>query len=619
MSSVRTGLYKQRKLFLGIAAVALVVAGVVGLGIFATRAAHHVTGVIETLAIVIVGALVASVLCVRIGKRVANHTIVELDLATLPAETADASPMAQVTGGAKALTLRATVDALERAAADKRVAGLLVHTTFDRAGMAQVQELRDAILAFRESGKFAVARSDTFGEGGAGNASYYLATACDEIVLQATGDVGLVGLAVESTFVRGALDRLGIDPQFEGRHEFKSAANQLMETAFTGPDREQLQRIIDSQFDQIVEGVAAARGISADEVRRLADTGPLLAQEAKAAGLVDRIGYRDEAVARAKERAGKGAALLFVQKYAKRAPRVKGKGKAVTIAVITGTGAIVRKSAVFGLTGTDQMAADPTAAAIRKAAGDKNVKAILLRVNSPGGSAIASDTIYRETVLAREGGTPVIVSMGNVAASGGYYIAAAADKIVAQPGTITGSIGVISGKPVIAEAKKKIGLTVDEVHTSANALMVSLNRRFGPSEHERFAIGLDAVYDEFVRKVADGRKLTVEQVDKIARGRVWTGEDALSIGLVDSLGGFPEALRQARDVAGLDASTPVRLKAFPKKPSALAAVRSAKGDNSEDPKAVFAALMTRIGRGLGLVASPGALHLGSDERDWFIR
>jgi protease-4 len=522
--------------------------------------------------------------------------------------------------------MRDTVELLERAATDRRVSGLLVYATFDRGGVAQIQELRDAILALRQAGKAAVAFSDTFGELGGGNGPYYLATACDEILLQPSGDVGFVGLAREMNFVRGALDRIGVDPLFQGRHEYKSAASQLLNTSLTEPEREQLQRILDSQFGQIVAGVVEARGLSPEAARRLADAGPLTADEARAAGLVDRLGYRDEARSRAKERAGEGASLLYLDRYAKYARRRRGRGRRPTVAIITATGAIVRRRATPNpLTGLDQIQAERTAEAIRQAAADPKVRAIVMRVDSPGGSAVASDAIWRETVLAREAGKPLVVTMGNVAGSGGYYISTAADRIIAQPGTVTGSIGVIAGKPVLARAKERIGFSVDEAHTSRNALMWSLNRTFDDSGEERFSRSLDVIYDTFVTRVADGRSLTKERVQEVARGRVWTGEDAQAVGLVDTLGGFPAALAAARELAGLERGAPLRTKPFPKRVSPLATLRGAKGDSSDDLRGWLNGVLDALGPlrqlagELGLSDARGELHMESDPHSWLIR
>jgi protease-4 len=295
------------------------------------------------------------------------------------------------------------------------------------------------------------------------------------------------------------------------------------------------------------------------------------------------------------------------------------------VAVITATGAIVsrKQGGVDPLAGRSPMEADKLSEAIRKATKDKRVKAILLRVDSPGGSAIASETIWHETVVAKENKKPVVVSMGNVAASGGYYISAAADRIVAQPGTITGSIGVISGKPIIAKAKRKLGVHPEELKTAANSAMYSPNRPFNETELERFEAGLDDVYDTFTSRVADGRGLTPEHVHAVARGRVWTGEDAHENGLVDALGGFTTALNLAKQIAGVKAEAPVKLVPFPKKQSPLARVRSQKRDSSDDI-ATLTSLLAAVAQPLRRIAAElGAghdtLHCGLVEDDWLIR
>ncbi|HWC39414.1 MAG TPA: S49 family peptidase [Acidimicrobiales bacterium] len=623
MTRARSWLSSAQSLSLGAAALGAVVGVVLGLGIAANRFAHHVNAFVEIIAIVVVGGIAVGVVVRALRPGLPPGTVLELDVATLPPETTGPNRMPRAKGR-RPLTMRETVELLERAAADRRVAGILLYPTFDRGGVAQIQELRDAIVALRQAGKRAIAFSDTFGELGGGNGSYYLATACDEIVLQPSGQVGLVGLAREVNFVRRTLDRIGVEPIFEGRHEYKSAASQLLRTSLTEPEREQLQRILDSQFGQIAAGVARARELSAEEVRRLADTGPLVADEARAAGLVDRLGYRDEARRLAKERAGEGASLLFLDRYAKHVRR-RNRGRP-TVAVITATGAIVRRrGAPNPLTGLDQIPADRTADAIRQAAADRKVRAIVMRVDSPGGSAVASDAIWRETVLARQAGKPLVVSMGNVAGSGGYYISAAADRIVAQPGTVTGSIGVVGGKPVVARAKERIGFDVDEAHTSTNALMWSLNRAFDDVGEGRFARTLDVIYDTFVRRVAEGRSLPVERVEQVARGRVWTGEDAQAVGLVDILGGFPASLAVARELAGIEPGAPLRAKAFPKRLSPLAMLRGAKGESSDDLRARLTGVLDALGTlgqlagELGLSDARGVLHMQAEPHTWLIR
>ncbi len=560
MTMMGSRLYSLRKLFFRLAVLTLVVGLTLGLGIAAVRLAHHVSGFAEVAAAVVAGLVALGVLCGLVGRRLAPGTVLELDLAILPPEAGRANLGARRTRTLP--TLRETVEALERAGADKRVVGLLVHVRFGAGGLAQIQEIRDAILQFRNTGKFAVAFADSFGEFRGGNGSYYLASACDEIILQPTGGVAFVGLAREKNFVRRTLDRVGVEPVFEFRHEYKSAASQFLRTGMSEPEREQTQRILDSQFGQITAGVAEARGMTLSEVADLADTGPFPADEAKEIGLVDSLGYRDQAIGRAKERAGDGASLLFLHKYAKRPHRSSGEGRVATVAVITATGPIRRHRAPNPLAGSDQIAADSTAEAIRQAAAAQRVRAIVMRVDSPGGSAVASDTIWHEMVLARGAGKPVIVTMGNVAGSGGYYVAVGADRIVAQPGSITGSIGVVAGKAVVSGAKEKIGIDVDEVHTNTNALAWSSNRGFRDTERERLSKTIDATYNTFVARVAEGRKIPPDRVHQIARGRIWTGEDAHDLGLVDKLGGFPEALRLARELASIAPEARLRTEAL---------------------------------------------------------
>lgn len=628
MSVVRSWLYSGRRLLLGVSVSAVVVGILIGLGIAAVRWAHHVNAFVEITAIVAVGGILLAVAASALRPGLPPQTVLELDLATLPPESISSNLLARARGRPQ-LSMRDTVELLERAEADQRVSGIVVYATFGRSGVAQIQELRDAILALRRAGKLTVAFSDTFGELGPGNGAYYLATACEHIVLQPSGQVGLMGLAREINFVRAALDRIGVDPQFEGRHEYKSAATQLLNTGLTDPEREQLQRVLDSQFGQIIAGVVESRSLPAEDARRLAASGPLVAEEARAARLVDRLGYRDEARVLAKQRAGEGASLRFLDRYAKHARRRLGRSRRPTVAIITATGPIVRRrTAPNPLTGSDQIQADGTTEAIRQACADRKVRAIVVRVDSPGGSAVASDTIWRETVLARQAGKPLVVSMGNVAGSGGYYISAGADRIVAQPGTVTGSIGVIGGKPVLARAKERIGLNVDEAHTSSNALMWSLNRVFDDSEEERFAKSLDVIYDTFVTRVAEGRGMTKERVHEVARGRVWTGEDAHAVGLVDTLGGFRAALAEARELAGIEPGALLNTKRFPKRVSPLAAMRGARGESSDDVnerlRGALGALdalgpLGELASALGLSESRGAIHMQTDHRSWHIR
>src|SRR5437870_535232 len=347
-------------------------------------------------------------------------------------------------------TMRDFLDAIEAAGNDQRVKVLLARVGDDELGLAKVQELRDAVAAFRSKGKFAIAYADSFGEFGPGTRPYYLATVFDEIWLQPMGNVGLTGLYAEIPFFRGTLDLLGVAPEFDHRKEYKTAINSLTETKMTPPHRKEADALLASIAGQVVRGIAEGRKLPEAGVREAIDRGPFLADEALQAKLVDRLGYRDEVLARAHARAGSGAELTGLTTYLDRAGRPHREGE--TIALIYGSGLIVRgASSTNPLTGSRVMAATEIARAFRAAVRDRAVRAILFRVDSPGGSVVASESIWREVVFARERGKPVIVSMGDVAGSGGYYVAAPADKIVAEPATLTGSTGVLAGKVVVAD------------------------------------------------------------------------------------------------------------------------------------------------------------------------
>lgn len=458
-------------------------------------------------------------------------------------------------------TLRDVVEALERAGGDARVKGLYVRLGDDSLGLAKVQQVRDAVRAFRAKGKFAIAFAESFGELGPGTRPYYLATAFDEVWLQPLGDVGLTGLRAEVPFVRGALDRLGVEARFDHRSEYKSAMNTLTDTQMTAPQREETEALLDSAERQIVRGIAEDRKLTPDQVKALIDKGPFLADDAKAEHLIDRIGYRDEAVARAHERAGAGAELTSISRYLRGAGRPHASGP--TIALIYGTGLISRGGSEDSLTGDDQATANRLSRAFRDAVRDSAVRAIVLRIDSPGGSAVASETIWREVQRARERGKPVIASMGDTAASGGYYIAAPANKIVAEPATITGSIGVLAGKLVVGGLFRKLGISMDSAQRGTNAGMYSLTEDFSPEEWQRLEGFLDETYRGFKQHVAAGRQLSADAVEAIAKGRVWSGEEAKERGLVDELGGYDTAFRLAKEAAQIAPDAPFKVTVFP--------------------------------------------------------
>ena len=492
-----------------------------------------------------------------------GNILLTADLTRELPEGSSEEPLLRLLVGNKP-TLRDFLDAIETAGDDPRVKGVIARVGDDENGLAKVQEVRDAIAAFRIKGKFALAFADSFGEFGPGTRPYYLATAFDEIWLQPLGNVGLTGLYADSPFLRGTLDLLGIVPEFDHREEFKTAMNLLTETKMTPAHREEVEALLTSVAGQIVRGIAQGRKLSETEVRGLIDRGPLLGAEAVQAKLVDRLGYRDEVLGHARARAGSGAELMSLANYLDRAGHPHREGS--TIALIYGTGLVVRSGngGANPVTGSNEMAATEMTRAFRAAVRDSAVRAILFRIDSPGGSAVASESIWREVVFARERGKAVIVSMGDVAGSGGYYVAAAADKIVAEPATLTGSIGVLAGKLVVADLLKKIGVSTDSVQIGTNAAMFSPTADFSDFAHSRLEAFLDETYKGFKDHVATGRHMTQEEVEAVAKGRVWSGEDAKARGLVDELGGYAVALRLAKQAANLPPDAPITLTVFPR-------------------------------------------------------
>jgi len=520
----------------------------------------------------------------RKGK-VPSSVILEANLEQPLVEDIPETPAAKFALNER-MTVRDVVDAMDRASVDDRVKGMVARVGAVQMGMAQTQELREAVQRFRAHKKFAVAYAETFGEFGPGNASYYLATSFEQIYLQPSGDIGLTGLMLESPFVKGTLDKLGMRFHGDHRYEYKNAMNMFTETKFTAPHKEAMQKVLDSWFGQLKDGICTTRGVAPDQFQALVDKGPYLGKEALDARLVDGLAYRDEVYDQVKKKAG-DAELLYLNKYLDRAGRPHEHGK--TVALVYGAGGVSRgKSEYNAVNGSQTMGSDTVAGAIRAAVADKDVKAILFRVDSPGGSYVASDTIWREVMNARKAGKPVIVSMGDLAGSGGYFVAMAADKIVAQPGTITASIGVLGGKVLTSGFFDKIGLTWDEVHNGANASMFTGLQDYTPAEWQRFQAWLDRVYVDFTNKVADGRRLPKDKVLEIAKGRIWSGEDAKNLGLVDELGGFDTALNLVRKAINVAEKDEVNIVVFPREKTLFESIMERGGADNSDKEAVGA-------------------------------
>ncbi|UDM34062.1 signal peptide peptidase SppA [Mycobacterium ulcerans] len=511
---------------------------------------------------------------------VPNGCILEFNLRTMLAESNGFDPFLIISGGGRPMALRDAVAALHRGAEDPRVGGLIARVQLPPAPIGAVQALREAIAAF-SAVKPSVAWAETY----PGTLSYYLATAFREIWMQPSGEAGLIGFASNAMFLCDALDKVGIEAQFVARGEYKSAADLFTEDGYTDANREAVTRMLESLQDQAWHAVAQSRQIDAGVLDELADKAPLLRDEALSSGLIDRIGFRDEAYARIAELARvEGVSpesidtadklpRMHLARYAGIArprlappvPSIPGRRGKPTIAVVSVEGPIVNgRGGPQGLPlGPSSAGGDTIASALGETAADDEVSAIVLRVDSPGGSVTASETIWREVQRARDRGKSVVASMGSIAASGGYYVSMGADAIVANPGTITGSIGVITGKLVVRDLKDRLGVGSETLRTNANADAWSIDAPFTDEQRARREAEADMFYTDFAERVARGRNLRTEDVDAVARGRVWTGADALERGLVDELGGFRTAVPRAKVLAGLDEDTEVRPVGYP--------------------------------------------------------
>ncbi|MCU0256657.1 MAG: signal peptide peptidase SppA [Vicinamibacterales bacterium] len=457
--------------------------------------------------------------------------------------------------GATSPTLRETVAAIRRARDDRRVTGLLVVTDSAPSFWGQAQELRDAILDFRTSKKPTVAYL-TYG----GDAEYYVATACEKIYVLPTSGVALDGLAWYELFLRGTLDKLGVVPDMLHVGQYKTAVNLFTEKGFTEAHREMTQSLNQDAFAQVVAGIATARGKTEDQVRALIDEGPFLADEALRVGLVDGLAYPDELESLAGVKVT--TPNIVEPRDLVAAGRAFGMGRRSRIAVLHIDGTIAGGRSGQGPDGSRVAGAASIADALQRIRKDSSFKALVVRIDSPGGSSLASDLIWRELTLTRQK-MPVVASMGDLAASGGYYVAMPAATIVAQPGTLTGSIGIYTGKFALGGTLDMLGASIDGVSQGRFADMNSPVRPFSEEERERVLEQIQSFYDHFVGLVAEARKLPRERVEELAQGRVWTGRQARERGLVDELGGFDRALALAKKAAGIDEKADVDLVSYP--------------------------------------------------------
>lgn len=452
-------------------------------------------------------------------------------------------------------TLRQVIGTIERARTDPRIRGMVVIPQTTGAMWAQLQELHDALVDFRASGKSLVVY---FEYGGAGE--YYLASAAERVLMMPAGTLDLSGLATYEVFFRGALDKIGVYPDMLHMGDFKTASNTFTERGFTPEHREMSQSLNRDMYDQLVRAIATGRNRSEDEVRRALNDGPFLPEEAKAAGLIDDVVYDDQIDDAPPVQ---GTRRFDGDDYLRVAADL---GRGSKVALLYAIGTIASGKSQFDTPGGAVLGSDTFVEWLRKVRADSSIRAIVIRVDSPGGSAIASEVIWRELMLTRTV-KPVIVSMGDVAASGGYYMAVPAHAIVAQPGTLTGSIGVVTGKFVVKGALDKLGIGTDSVSDGQFAEIYSPFKTFSPAERAKVEEQMQATYELFVRRVAEGRESTPKDVDAIAQGRVWTGRQARELGLVDELGGLARAIELAKEHAKFEPEEGVELIVYPPKRS----------------------------------------------------
>src|SRR5436190_681683 len=494
--------------------------------------------------------------------------------------------------GGRAPTVRSVVDTLRKAKVDSRIRAVLLKPTgFSSPFWGKVQEIREAVIDFRKSGKPIYAYLE-YG----GDREYYLATAADKVFLMPSTSLDLVGVATYELFLRGTLDKVGAVPDLHHIGNYKTAVNTFTQKGFTPAHREMDESLNRDLYEQIVRGIADARKKKEEDIRDLIDDGPFMPEDALRAGLVDDVAYEDQV----DEKLGgsERAARMEGDDYSRISLASLGLNKGPRIAVIYAAGAIAGGKSGFDPVNGAVAGSDTLIDYIRRARRDSSLRAIVLRIDSPGGSASASDAIWRELMLARQekADRPLVASMSDLAASGGYYIAMPAQVIVAQPSTLTGSIGIFGGKIVTGGVYQKLGANIEATSVGRNAQIDSPARPYNPEELKKLEEQLQSFYDQFVEKAADSRHTTPEKIDALAQGRVWTGRQAKQNRLVDELGGLDYAITIAKQRAKIPAESDVELVIYPPRKSFYEIV-SDELSGSRDSRAVAAWLTANLSTG----------------------
>lgn len=522
-----------------------------------------ISGIVIVLLLVVAIGIALLVAAFRnSAPTVANNSVLELRIEGALPDYAPEDPLLNRFFGNDDSSLTNLLTQLRKAKVDKRIGAVLLDIDSTAAGWGKADELRDAIADFRLSGKPVYAYMES-----GGNKEYYIATSCDRIYVAPAGDLSINGLAANAMFLRGSLDKLGVYPDFYQIGKYKNAPDQYTRKEMSEAQREVVNALLDDRFNRFIDTIATARGRSSEDVRTLIDNAPLRAGRAQEAGLIDGARYREEVENELKQRLN--------YKESDRLPRVKaaayrgvtpeslGLNTGERVAVIYASGGINSGKSGSGPFDGPTVGSDTVAKAIRDARDDKAVRAIVLRVDSPGGSALASDMIWQAVESAKQK-KPVVASMSDVAASGGYYISTNANRIVAEPSTITGSIGVFAGKPVLKGFYDWIGVNSEYVLRGKNAGLYRETEPFTPAERAKFEETVRAIYyDDFLPKVARGRNRDVEYIHSIAQGRVWSGAQAKERGLIDEFGGLDRAVEVAKQLANIPADKGVRRVIFP--------------------------------------------------------
>ncbi len=490
------------------------------------------------------------------GPTIEEGSILALDLEGDFVEAADPPLLSRLMGDRRRAFV-SVLSELRKAERDERIAAVVIRVRDLQIGWAQAQEIRDAIRSVRGAGKKTLAYLELASFGA--NLEYYVATSADEVHAAPGTRAPVVGLAAEYLFLGGLFESVGVELEVERIGRYKTAADTLAGTEMSDAHREMAEALLDSIDEQFVGGIAEGRGLSPDFVRTAIDSAPADPEEMVSLGLIDAVSFFDQVV----EAAG-GGPLLEGKDYAGVGLEELGIVPAAQFALVYGSGNVVVGRGQVSPGGSPVLASDTVSEALEDAAEDDSIDAIIFRIDSPGGSALASDVVWRATQLARAEGKPLIASFSDVAASGGYYVAAGADAVVASEGSITGSIGVFALRPVIRDLLDRLDVGVEGLTRGAHADLLLASRPLSEPTRERLRSQIDSVYQQFLGRVSTGRGLETAEVDAVGRGRVWTGAQAAEIGLVDELGGLRTAVDQGKEALDLDPDADVVLIPYPK-------------------------------------------------------